>query len=343
MSSIDIPEVLRNVASKASGLPPAGLTILPRNPLEIQSNRLYDIHADHRHLIAKEYILPNELQEAPVREFKALQLLSSLDIAPQPVFFEPSIAPIVVYEYMEGEMWDRRKPEGKDLANLAKSWLKIHSVPSDWLSRGSERSLDEIEAGLRERIAEYTGWVTKEFEPGRRAAAICQELLDSRHKLVQELACLNSTLYFCRSDPRFANVIQRPDGRIGFVDWEDSGLRDPARELADILMHPNQEDLESWAEWKEFLEPYIAVQGKVDDSLVERMRIYLAIFPIFWLTNLMSRGIRLASVGKLDGWKVNGVPGNVRMRRFLARALAWPDMNYADQLDTLGEVKFFGC
>jgi len=59
---------------------------------------------------------------------------------------------------------------------------------------------------------------------------------------------------FCRSDARFANVIARPDGRVGLVDWEDSGLRDPARELADLLHHPNQEDLIDAEGWQPFLD-----------------------------------------------------------------------------------------
>jgi thiamine kinase-like enzyme len=32
---------------------------------------------------------------------------------------------------------------------------------------------------------------------------------------------------FCRADPRFANVITRPDGRLAMVDWEDSGRAIP--------------------------------------------------------------------------------------------------------------------
>jgi thiamine kinase-like enzyme len=65
-------------------------------------------------------------------------------------------------------------------------------------------------------------------------------------------------LVFCRSDPRCANVIARPDGRLGLGDWEDSGLRDPGREVADLLLHPNQEDLVAGPVWDAFLRPYQA-------------------------------------------------------------------------------------
>src|SRR5712691_10851101 len=96
----------------------------------------------------------------------------------------------------------------------------------------------------------------------------------------------DSPLCFCRSDPRFANVIARPDGRLGLVDWEDCGLRDTAREVADLLLHPNQEDLLGWREWQAFLQPYI--DGRRSDADFERrLQAYLAVFPIFWLGLLL--------------------------------------------------------
>lgn len=96
--------------------------------------------------------------------------------------------------------------------------------------------------------------------------------------LIPEIA----PLCFCRSDPPFANVIARPDGRVGLVDWEDSGLRDPACELADLLHHPNQEDLIGPDAWRPFLDRYLPSR-RADAGFSERLRGYLAFFPVFWL------------------------------------------------------------
>ena len=106
-------------------------------------------------------------------------------------------------------------------------------------------------------------------------------------------------LCFCRSDPRFANVIARSDGGIGLVDWEDCGLRDPAREVADLLMHPNQEDLLDFAAWQPFLSVYRT--GRRDDPDFElRLQAYLALFPVFWLgfefTSIELRTVELAAI-----------------------------------------------
>lgn len=90
-----------------------------RPPLTFQSNRLFDVWVNGRHLIAKEFLKPEEEPDAPAREFGALQLLEPLNIAPRPVFYDPEIAPVVVYEFMAGEMWDRKRPSPHELAQLA--------------------------------------------------------------------------------------------------------------------------------------------------------------------------------------------------------------------------------
>lgn len=330
-------EGLDELVARAMGLAPNAIRVSLRAPLGFQSNRLYDVWANGRHLIAKEYLQPNELQDAPAREFRALQLLAALDIAPQPVFFDPVLAPVVIYEFMDGAMWDRRRPTPTDLARLAAVWLKMNAIPTDgvWMSRGCDRSFREIEGDLRARVHAYADWVDAEFKPARRVVDLCLDLLDKNRAVTTELAECRPLFCFCRADPRFANVIARPDGRLGLVDWEDSGLRDPARDLADLVTHPNQEDLLSPDEWQAFLQPYLAVRGQLDPQLAHRMHLYLAIFPIFWLTVLTNQGVKLARAGRLANWMVNGLPANARLRRYLARALAW------HQSETPTEVEFF--
>jgi aminoglycoside phosphotransferase (APT) family kinase protein len=339
--TMSLPEALTTEIAKAIGIKSTKFQISLRKPLDFQSNSLYDIWGDGLHFIAKEYIQPDELAIAPLREYNALQLLASLDIAPRPVFFEPTVGPIVVYEYMEGEMWDRRSVSTSDLSKLIDVWLKINSVPADWVSRGFERSLQVIEQEFHQRLESYIDWSSAEFKLGKRAADVCMQLLENRHAVIKELSEHTPTLCFCRADPRFANVIQRPNGQLGLIDWEDSGLRDPAREVADILTHPNQEDLVSWEEWQVFIEPYMRVRSKLDIGITRRTHLYLAIFPLFWLTMLLRRGVRLASTGQLADWTIKGLTGDLRLRRYLARALAWPSMEYKNILDELESLEFF--
>jgi hypothetical protein len=338
---------LTTILSKAAGLPETGINVALRPPLDHQSNRLYDVWAGDRHLIAKEFLKPDEWQDAPRHEFQALELLAPLDIAPLPIaHIQPHATtrgPIVVYEFMEGEAWGRHRPNATELAQLAEVWLKMNTISNEglWMSRGQSRAFDDIEASFHADLKDYADWVESAFPAGRRAVDLCFTVLESRHSAIRELSDQDPILCFCRADPRFANVIRRPDGRLGLVDWEDSGLRDPARDLADLMTHPNQEDLISPKAWKAFLKPYLAARGRADRHLKRRVDLYLAIFPIFWLVTLIRHGIRLAGEGRLKGWMEHGLPGGEKLRRYLARGLAWPEVNFARQMKTLARVAFF--
>jgi thiamine kinase-like enzyme len=342
---LNVTETVTTVIAPTLGLPVDSLTVTPRPPLEIQSNRLFDVRVGSRHLIAKEYLQRGELDSAPLREYQALQVLAPLDIAPQPLFYESSLGPLVVYEYLPGQMWDRQRPSPSNLSRLAETWLKIQALPVNWLARGTERSLEEVEGGFFSQFQIYREWTTVEFSPGNRAADLCLELLANHRAIFRELGDYELALCFCRADPRFANVIQRPDGRLGLVDWEDSGLRDPARELADILTHPNQEDLLEWSAWRTFSEPYLAAHRKDDSTIDRRLHLYLAIFPFFWLSSILKRGLRWAAEGTQRVKRINELPINLRLRRYLARALAWPRIDFQDALDKIQDVSFLpdGC
>jgi aminoglycoside phosphotransferase (APT) family kinase protein len=342
-----VSEAVAELVARAIGVAVNAVRVDLRPPVEHQSNRLYDVRVDGRHLIAKEFLKPDEFTTSPWREHRALELVAPLDLAPAPVCIEPAATaahgPVVVYEYLEGEAWDRRRPTAAQLGRLARTWLVVNRVPTDglWPSRGQERSFAEAEAWFREGLRAYGGWAAAEFPPGRRGLDLCLELLERRRPIGQELGDREPLLCFCRSDPRFANVIERPDGRIAMVDWEDSGLRDPARDLADLATHPNQEDLLSADDLAAFLGPYLAERSALDADLERRMQLYLAIFPLFWLADLMRSGARRAQTGRLSGWSINGLPPNARLRRYLARALAWPASDFSAQLDPLADLSFF--
>jgi aminoglycoside phosphotransferase (APT) family kinase protein len=253
------------------------------------------------------------------------------------------LGPLVVYRFMVGEMWNRRKPTPAELSQLAALWLQIHALPTAdlWLSRGQERSWTEIARSFRHAFVLYRDWAAAEFPAGQRAALLCLQLLESRQALAQELLALPTVLCFSRADSRFANIIRRPDGRLGLVDWEDSGLRDPARDLADLLTHSNQEDLLTLAEWQPFLQPYLAAQQAIDPDLWRRTHLYLAAFPLFWLSIILPAGVKRAQAGKLAGWQANSLPINQRLRRYLARAMAWPRLESGAELEQLGDLPFF--
>jgi thiamine kinase-like enzyme len=200
--------------------------------------------------------------------------------------------------------------------------------------------VNEIAARLRAPLQAYASWAEHNSLQFRHSARLSLEVLDRSFANARRFVSTDTPLCFCRSDARFANVIARPDGRLGLVDWEDSGLRDPAVEVADLLMHPNQEDLLSGAAWQPFLSTYIQSRH-ADPGFEGRLQGALALFPIFWLGILLQDGMQRGAFGTLDAWQINEVEPNVRLRRYLARAQAWPDPDPAAALANLGDIIFF--
>jgi aminoglycoside phosphotransferase (APT) family kinase protein len=338
-------EALIGLVADATGTPPAGVRVAVRPPLDHQSNRLYDVWAGERRLVAKEFLRPAQHATAPPREHGALERLADLDIAPRAVLIAstatPPLGPVVVYEYMEGEPWGRRRPTDGRLRCLADTWLVLHGAPTEGLSPTRGAGTDEVEGWLRQGFDAYGEWVESAFPAGRRALDLCLEVAERRRPLLAELRDHEPVLCFCRSDARFANFVDRPDGRVGMIDWEDSGLDDPARDLADLALHPNQEDLLSSDDLRVFLDRYLAGRAALDPHLERRMQLYVAALSLLWPAWLFPGGVRRARAGRLGDWSVNGLPANRRLRRYLARALAWPRADAADEYDSLADVVFF--
>ena len=135
---------MQSLIARIAGVSANDISIQPRTPLDIQSNQLFDVFFGDRHWIAKEYLKPAEFAESPLREYRGLTLLAERDIAPRPIYYQPHTAttrPVVIYEYMEGEMWDRQKPSPAQLQQLADVWLLQASIKTEglWMANGGGR------------------------------------------------------------------------------------------------------------------------------------------------------------------------------------------------------------
>jgi aminoglycoside phosphotransferase (APT) family kinase protein len=334
-------DAVRTAVARLTSARATDQQIKMRPDLPHQSNRLYDVWISGKHLIAKEYVRTDR-EAAPRREFAALQWLEQLDVAPRPVFFQPELGPVVLYEFLDGSMWDRRRPNSSELVALVGTWSQFQRFAPDelWLATGQGQSRSEIALRLRAPIRAYAYWADQHEDEHRQLARMCLDAMERALAASAELIPTDVPLCFCHTDPRFANVIARPDGRLGLVDWEDSGLRDPAREVADLMSHPNQEDLVSEPGWSAFLEAYLATRP--DDSGFERrLRGYVGVFPVFWLGVLFREGMQRSADGTLGDWRINELEPNQRLRRYLARAQAWPEGDLDATLGRLGDARFF--
>ena len=297
------------------------------------------------HLIAKVFCHPDPRRRliSAEREHNALQLLHASALAPCPRGLRRGPQPVVMYDYVPGSMWDRQPPTPFQLYQLAGAWLRLASVPTAglWLAQGQEQSWSAIESLLRSRVQAYADWVVSADPQRAETATLCLHATDRMFSAIKPLADLPVVRQLGHWDPRFANVIQRPDGHITLVDWEVSGLLDPAREIACLLTHPNQEDLVTPEQWSAFLRPYLAARSQIDPMLSLRMELWCGGFSIFRLGHLLVDGVARYRTGRLDNWRVNDMPANLRLRRYLARGLAWPASDFAGSLTQLAGLTFF--
>jgi hypothetical protein len=89
------------------------------------------------------------------------------------------------------------------------------------------------------------------------------------------------------------------------------------------------------------VQPYLEARQKVDLALWERTELYLAAFAFYWLMLLTQQGMQASAQGRLDSWTVNGLPGRVRLRRYMARLLAWPAFDAESWMEEAAEMPFF--
>ena len=75
--------------------------------------------------------------------------------------------------------------------------------------------------------------------------------------------------------------------------------------------------------------------------LEQRLRGYLAVFPVFWLGILLGDGMRRIADGEFDNWMINEMEPNAGLRRYLARAQTWPESDATMALANLSGVEFF--
>lgn len=338
-------EIIRQRVQEITDIALEDIRVQERKRLEYQSNILYDVTFTDNHWIAKEFVKVDEFEYSPKREYDALKLLEYLDVAPVAIDYLPYLDyehPIVMYEYMQGEMWDRRKPSQTELKSLAETWLITHQAtrPNLWLSRGWDVSFDEKLKLHHCFYSIYLEWAENHFADGIPYVQEALTYYQSQNAIIQNLRESRPTLLFSRSDPRFANIIARPNGKIGFVDWEDSGLRSPARTIADLLTHPNQEDLLTDSEWEIFIQTYCDGYP-TDDNVRDLIHWDILLRSLTWFGGLLHFGVRRANEGKLEGWKINGMPANQRLRRYLARIKSWGKGSSQAELDNLQGVCFF--
>lgn len=171
------------------------------------------------------------------REYSALTALQNmgLQLAPKPILLDQlSYAhPVIVMTWIEGEVSKHPPKNEAEWTKLLSHYSAIHSV-------------NETNAGVTLPIAALTIPETsycRQFVISETQRTPEKKWTKEHFKLLRlfeslKIPCLPKVQpVLCRNDPNTTNYIRRKNNWLS-VDWEYSGLEDPAFELADLLTHP---------------------------------------------------------------------------------------------------------
>ncbi|MSP13461.1 MAG: hypothetical protein EXR62_10965 [Chloroflexi bacterium] len=193
------------------------------------------------------------------REYRTLKLLHllDLDIAPQPLWFDPSCSilpfPVVMYAWLDGDPLPSI-PSRDQLAAVCATFQTFHAIRPDTLPTAlASQDLGiqpawfhwfSFEPYLRELhkfVNDYGPWLSSNEPDGPELLSRLLRLVDLCSTFVRDTQAQpgpgNFPLCLCRVDPNLANTLWGADARLRWIDWEYSGWGDPAFELADLRWH----------------------------------------------------------------------------------------------------------
>jgi Phosphotransferase enzyme family len=247
---------------------------------------------------------PGDARDRLASEFNGLRFLWQNDVRaiPYPIASDRERY-CAVYEYIAGVVPDARHVAAGDIDASVRflSELKAlrHKTGSAELPIASEAcfTLGEIAATLvgrveRLRATDRTGdggalheWLDTVFGP------LLGEALDwcrdaaARAGIGFDDAIAADSRTISPSDFGFHNAIRRPDGSLAFVDFEYFGWDDPAKTVADFVLHPGMpvaDDLK-----RRFAAAFLAAFSDVP-RLADRARIVYPMFGLKWCVILLN-------------------------------------------------------
>jgi aminoglycoside phosphotransferase (APT) family kinase protein len=286
------------------------------------------------------------------REWAALNQVwrGGLSLAPRPVAYLPDgplPVPAVIYGWVDGVSLTHEPLTADFLVELVNTLWRIHRVPlapaPEVLTAFHQPSrftdyLTEIQTNT-EQIRAWVGQTNAKPQLLAHRIADLAELLPA---LVEALRLAEAAIgdarlddicpadSLIRVDGNLDNILRGADKRLTFVDWEYSGLGDPAYDLAELRWHPAAWDLPGeW--WDAALAAYAPLPG--DSSFAQRLALFNRLLPIWWVgRNLL---FLLEGAGQIAARpRLAPIPDSIydRVRRRMAALLALLGLDRAQKV-----------
>ena len=269
-------------------------------------NNLLFHATDAEHDIAVKFTVRDPRDRAG-REYDALLTLhrAGLGIAPEPLLLDTTsyAQPVVVQSWLRGEVSASPPDNEAEWKSLLSHLACIHQITPE---TSSVRLRPAIHGATS--VAEARGLVDEQ-----RARLPAEARPRSLRRLMARFESTafpdwpERTVTLCRVDNNLLNFVRRPEGWAS-VDWENSGLADPAMEIAEMVCHPAYLDI-PLAQWEWVINAYADLTGLV--NVVERIRVYCKILYIWWVGRMarylyeIPRGLDQRLVSQPPGWHAN--------------------------------------
>lgn len=235
-------------------------------------------------------------------EFRALQLLQGegLRNVARPLVADEE-RHVAVYEFIVGEPIASSEISGADIDQVLDFLRALKQIAiggaAHHFPAASEAcfSIDTIFDNLDRRFRglddaargepSLARFLAEEFIPFRKSAEEwCRDFCRARGiDQTQEISIDARTL--SPSDFGFHNILRRPDGQLAFLDFEYFGWDDPAKTIADFLLHPGMQVPPALKQ--QFFAGALAVFSSCP-NIAARVRAVYPLFALKWATILLN-------------------------------------------------------
>lgn len=284
----DLDEIVLRYLTEAPASHFYGLAAAITETWQGSDNVLYRVRATDLHggndVDAVVKLYPDAGYVRGRRQYDAQLAFSLLGLAPRPIWFdkEPeNLAwPLLVYPWAAGATPTGAEPG--TLTALACAAAAVHAADAGTLTRYAPHAMSlqswwQVQGQTAETVARRLAAIP---ELGGPFAALAER---ARANVAAALPLwAGAGLVTVHGDFALENVLAGEGGRVILLDWEMSGLGDPALEVARFLAQTPL-DLPGWED--AWLAEYLAAFDR--PGLAERIATYRALLPCEWLCRLL--------------------------------------------------------
>ena len=266
------------------------------------NNRVYQLVGDGRRALLKFYAAPEPgRQDRLVQEYAALEFLArhGFGEVARPIAADAE-RHCAVYEWIEGVA---PGPAGEaEIDQMADFFARLQEARE----REGASAIGAASAGcfspkmVADQVEDRLGRLVASISPGSDIAAfVADSLRPAACDAVERLrvGCGEAGIGFAESLPPqtralspsdfgMHNALRRPDGRLAFVDFEYFGWDDPAKAVADVMLHPGMSLTEQLGHrYRTRVEQALRAS---DPSFSRRLDLFLPSMVVLWCLILLN-------------------------------------------------------